>query len=41
MGLGSQAPKETIGTQDIQVFNALPFEQDKVDVNKSLAPHGI
>lgn len=41
MGLGSQAPKETIGTQDILVFNALPFQQDKIDVNRILATHGI
>ena len=40
MGLSS-TPKDTIGTQDILVFNQLPTTQDKEDVNKILKPHGI
>ena len=37
----SSTPKDTIGTHDIVLFNELPSKQDKVDVNKILAPHGI
>ena len=37
----SSTPKDTIGTQDIVVFNQLPTPQDKEDVNKILKPHNI
>ena len=40
MGFNS-TPKETIGTQDIIVFNSLPTEKDKNEVNRMLAPFGI
>ena len=37
----SSTPKETVGTQDIIVFNQLPSDKDRLEVNRALAPHGI
>ena len=39
MGISS-TPKDTVGNQDIILFDQLPSLKDKQEVNKALAPHG-